>query len=254
MLAIFHKAFAHPPQELNSPGGGRRVPKNPEEILREFHSLHPGDSFSATFSGGAALACVPSHSNHSPQQRLFCSFDDIYCMFVGGLDNLCSLIRQYGLSKNTNEALLVIEAYRTLRDRGPYPADQVLKDLGGSFGFVLYDSKAGTVFAALSADGKIPLFWGIAADGSVVICDDVGIIKGGCGKSYAPFPTGCMFHSEGGLKSFEHPMNKLRPMPRVDSEGVMCGANFKVDTYSRINSMPRVGSATNWTFWDESML
>ncbi|EHA8592225.1 putative stem-specific protein TSJT1-like [Cocos nucifera] len=66
--------------------------------------------------------------------------------------------------------------------------------------------------------------------------------------------TGCMFHSEGGLKSFEHPMNKLRPMPRVDSEGVMCGANFKVDTYSRINSMPRVGSATNWTFWDESML
>lgn len=70
-------------------------------------------------------------------------------MFVGGLDNLCSLIRQYGMSKNTNEALLVIEAYRTLRDRGPYPADQVLKDLCGSFAFVLYDSKAGTVFAAL---------------------------------------------------------------------------------------------------------
>lgn len=69
MLAIFHKAFAHPPQELNSPGGGRRLPRNPEEILREFHSVHPGDSFSATFSGGAALACVTSHSNHSPQQR-----------------------------------------------------------------------------------------------------------------------------------------------------------------------------------------
>lgn len=66
--------------------------------------------------------------------------------------------------------------------------------------------------------------------------------------------TGCMFHSEGGLKSFEYPMNKLRSMPRVDSEGVMCGANFKVDIYSRINSMPRVGSSTNWTFWDESVL
>ena len=63
-----------------------------------------------------------------------------------------------------------------------------------------------------------------------------------------------MFHSEGGLKSFEHPMNKLRPMPRVDSEGVMCGANFKVDTYSRINSMPWVDSTTNWIIWDESML
>ena len=81
--------------------------------------------------------------------RLFCSFDEIYCMFVGTLDNLSSLIRQYGLCKSTNDALLVIEAYRTLRDRGPYPADQVVKDLSGTFAFVLYDNKAGTIFAAL---------------------------------------------------------------------------------------------------------
>lgn len=45
--------------------------------------------------------------------------------------------------------MFVIQAYRTLRDRGPYPADQVLKDMDGTFAFVLYDSKAGTVFAAL---------------------------------------------------------------------------------------------------------
>ena len=82
-------------------------------------------------------------------RRLFCSFDEIYCLFFGSLDNLCALIRQYGLSKATNEALLVIEAYRTLRDRGPYPADQVVKDLNGSFAFIVYDNKAGTVFAAL---------------------------------------------------------------------------------------------------------
>lgn len=81
--------------------------------------------------------------------RLFCGYDDIYCMFLGSLNNLCSQIRQYGLSKGTNEAMLVIEAYRTLRDRGPYPADQVIKDLDGSFAFVLYDSKSGTVFTAL---------------------------------------------------------------------------------------------------------
>ena len=43
----------------------------------------------------------------------------------------------------------MIEAYRTLRDRGPYPADQVVKDLDGSFAFVVYDSKAGSVFTAL---------------------------------------------------------------------------------------------------------
>lgn len=64
--------------------------------------------------------------------------------------------------------------------------------------------------------------------------------------------AGCIFHSESGLMSFEHPMNKLRAMPRVDSEGVMCGANFKVDLYSRVNSIPRVGSEANWADWNSN--
>lgn len=81
--------------------------------------------------------------------RLFCGFDDVYCIFLGALNNLCHLNRQYGLTKNSDEAMFVIEAYRTLRDRGPYPADQVVKDMDGSFAFVVYDSKAGCVFAAL---------------------------------------------------------------------------------------------------------
>lgn len=174
-------------------------------------------------------------------------------MFVGSLSNLSSLIRRYGLcGKSTNEAMLVIEAYRTLRDRGPYPADQVLKDLNGSFAFVVYDNKAGTVFAALSSDGGIPLFWGIAADSSVVICDDLNVMKNSCGKSFAPFPNGCMFHNEGGLRSFERPMNKMKAMPRVDSEGIMCGAFFKVDSCTKISAMPRVGSSGDWTSWEDS--
>lgn len=81
--------------------------------------------------------------------RMFCVYDDIYCLFMGSLNNLCAQIKQYGLSRNANEAMLVIEAYRTLRDRGPYPPDQVIKDLEGSFAFVVYDSKVGTVFTAL---------------------------------------------------------------------------------------------------------
>lgn len=259
MLAIFHKSLAHPPQELNCPAAvnastsPRRPPRSPDDIMRDFHARHPEDGcFSATFSGGAALACVSAERQLITRRRLFCSFDDVYCLFLGGLDNLSSLIKQYGLSPRTNEALLVIEAYRTLRDRGPYPADQVIKDLDGSYSFVLYDNKAKTVFTAMSADGTIPLYWGIAADGSLVVANEVEAVKGGCGKSFAPFPTGCMFHSEGGLKSFEHPMNRMKAMPRVDSEGVMCGANFKVDYYSRINSMPRVGSNTDWTSaWGE---
>ncbi|KAL3503242.1 hypothetical protein ACH5RR_037691 [Cinchona calisaya] len=254
MLAIFHKAFANPPDELNSPASqhGNKKPKSPEETLKEFLSSHPSDAFSLNFGDAAVLAYV--RQDHAPllqkNQRLFCGYDEIYCLFMGSLNNLCAQIKQYGLSKGSNEAMLVIEAYRTLRDRGPYPADQVIKDLDGSFAFVVYDSKRGTVFAALGSDGGVKLYWGIAADGSVVISDDLAVIKAGCAKSFAPFPTGCMFHSEGGLMSFEHPMNKMRAMPRVDSEGAMCGANFKVDLYSRVNSIPRVGSETNWVDWN----
>ncbi|KAK6946741.1 protein of unknown function DUF3700 [Dillenia turbinata] len=253
MLAIFHKTFAHPPEELHSPAShaGSKKPKLPEETLKEFLSAHPSDTFSMSFGHAAVLAYARPDRPYFTHQRLFCGYDDIFCLFLGSLDNLYSLNREYGLSKGTNEATFVIEAYRTLRDRGPYPADQVVKEMDGSFAFVIYDSKVGSVFAALGSDGGVKLYWGIAADGSVVISDDLSIIKAGCAKSFAPFPTGCMFHSEGGLMSFEHPMNKMKAMPRIDSEGVMCGANFKVDKYTRINSMPRVGSSTNWTEWDQ---
>ncbi|XP_074564248.1 stem-specific protein TSJT1-like [Curcuma longa] len=256
MLAVFHKTFARPPPELVSPEPGlrQRCAKSPDEILHDFHAAHPAVSFCASFAGGAALASLGPHAPRPSflHQRLFCSYDDVYCVFVGSIHNLSSLVRQYGLSgKSTDEALLVIEVYRTLRDRGPYPADQALKDIAGSFAFVVYDNATGAVFAALSSDGGVPLFWGVAADGSVVIGDEVEIVKGGCSKSYAPFPAGCMFHSEGGLRSFEHPMNKMKAMPRVDSEGTMCGASFNVDYFDKVNAMPRVGSAANWaSTWD----
>ncbi|XP_020587101.1 stem-specific protein TSJT1 [Phalaenopsis equestris] len=258
MLAIFHKTLAQPPVELNSPsshGGIKKSAKEPQEILRDFNFSHPNSFFSTSFSGGAFLASTGADPGRPPfNQRLFCSLDDLYCIFVGRLNNLSSLIRQYGLSgKSSDEAVLAIEAYRTLRDRGPYPADQVVKDLIGSFAFVIFDNRAGSVFAALSEDGEIPLYWGIAAEGSVVISDDVEAVKSGCGKSFAPFPPGCMFHSKGGLKSFERPMNKMKAMPRVDSEGALCGAFFKVDSCAKISSMPRVGSAANWSFGEEKL-
>ncbi|KAI4388304.1 hypothetical protein MLD38_000646 [Melastoma candidum] len=252
MLAIFHKASANPPEELHSPASrtGSNKPKLPEETLKEFLSRQPNNTFSMTFGDAAVLAYVRPENPYSKHQRLFCGWDDIYCLFLGSLNNLCALNKQYGLCRRSNEAAFVIEAYKTLRDRGPYPADQVVKDLDGSFAFVVYDSKAGTVFAALGSDGEEKLYWGMAADGSVVICDDKEVIKAGCAKSYAPFPSGCMFHSEGGLMSFEHPMHRMKAMPRVDSEGVMCGANFKVDVYTRVNSIPRRGSEANWMDWD----
>ncbi|KAI4342976.1 hypothetical protein MLD38_027532 [Melastoma candidum] len=248
MLALFNKGLADAPKELRCTShNGGPGPKLPSEILQDF--MASGNAaVSLSFNCGASLAYSrPDRQSFSSQScRRFCGLDDIYCVFRGSLHNLCGLIKQYGLSKATNEPMLVIEAYRTLRDRGPYPADQVLKELEGDYGFVIFDSKAGTVFAASGANEGVRLFWGIARDGSMVISDDLEVVKGSCGKSFAPFPAGCMFHSEQGLKSFLHPTKMMKAMPRIDSEGAMCGANFKVDVHSKVNSMPRVGSEVNW--------
>jgi len=66
--------------------------------------------------------------------------DYIFCIFEGILDNVAVLRQRYGLNKSANEVAIVIEAYRTLRDRGPYPADEVVIELSGKFAFILYDS------------------------------------------------------------------------------------------------------------------
>nr|ACL81159.1 putative auxin/aluminum-responsive protein [Mirabilis jalapa] len=251
MLAIFNKGLVDPPKELNSPTNNlqsNRKPKSHEEIVRIFHQNYNNATLSLGFGNSAFLAYSPSKGPQLHNQRMLCGMDNMYCIFLGHLNNLNSLIKQYGLGKTTNEAMFVIEAYRTLRDRGPYPADQVLKDLEGSYAFVIYDKNADTVFSALGEDQRVQLFWGIAADGSVVISDNLDVTKAGCAKSFAPFPSGCMFHSEAGLISIEHPKNKLKAMPRIDSEGMMCGANFKVDVSDKKASMPRVGSEANWAF------
>ncbi|GJU49835.1 stem-specific protein TSJT1-like protein [Tanacetum coccineum] len=246
MLGIFKKELVSAPKELNSPSSFHQKHDQNQDPLKHFLSSNANNAFNISFENDVSLAFDPSsHTSSLHQQRLFCSMDDIYCIFLGGLDNLCTLNKQYGLTKLANEPMFVIQAYKTLRDRGPYPAHSVLKDLDGSFGFILYDLKAKTVFVSLSADGGVKLFWGIAADGSVVISDNLGVIKTSCSKSFAPFPT------EGGLMSFEHPKNKMKAISRIDSEGAMCGATFKVDIYSKTQTMPRVGSEANWATWGQ---
>lgn len=100
-----------------------------------------------------ALSCIVRGSPYSPQycgvfSRVFSAVDDVYCMFVGMLENLPQLRQTYGLSKLVNEVVLITEMYRVLRDRGPYSADQVIQDLVGAFAFVLYDNKAKKLLVA----------------------------------------------------------------------------------------------------------
>lgn len=41
--------------------------------------------------------------------------------------------------------------------------------------------------------GKVPLYWGITADGYVAFANDADLLKGACGKSLASFPQGKIF-------------------------------------------------------------
>ena len=61
------------------------------------------------------------------------------------------------------------------------------------------------------------------------------------------FSKGCFFTSSGGLRSYEHPLNEVKPVPRVDSFGQVCGVTVTVDEESKRETvgMPRVGSAAN---------
>jgi hypothetical protein len=79
---------------------------------------------------------------------MFGAAEDVFCFFQGTVENVAMLKQKYGLGKGANEVNIIIEAYRTLRDRGPYPADQVVRDIGGKFAFVLYDCSTKSVFMA----------------------------------------------------------------------------------------------------------
>lgn len=74
--------------------------------------------------------------------------DDIFCIFSGTLYNTCQMRRHYGLSRQVTEAMIIVEAYKVLRDRAPYPPDQVIKELEGKFAFILFDCKATKLFLA----------------------------------------------------------------------------------------------------------
>jgi asparagine synthetase B (glutamine-hydrolysing) len=80
--------------------------------------------------------------------RSFAVKDEIFCLFEGALDNLGSLRQQYGLAKSANEVILVIEAYKALRDRAPYPPSHVVGHLSGNFAFIVFDKSTSTVFVA----------------------------------------------------------------------------------------------------------
>eukprot|EP00249_Psilotum_nudum_P032019 c47114_g1_i1 orf=404-1162(-) len=248
MLAVFHKSVADGPEELCIPCVTPDCTENGAKLLNAFVSDTP-ETIHATFKSGGGMAYT-----HNKQAllapRSFASVDGIFCLFEGNLQNLPVLRQEYGLAKNVSEVMLVIEAYRALRDRGPYPADQVVGSLTGQFIFILFDTNNRSLFVAADTEGKLPLFWGMTKDGGLAFSNKSEVLKKGCGMSFAPFPTGCYFSSKNGLQSYEHPLQQLKPVPRVGSHGQALAAAFKVDMTKRDltkqGSMHRVGSEANW--------
>ncbi|KAK9056305.1 hypothetical protein SSX86_027395 [Deinandra increscens subsp. villosa] len=261
MLAVFGKKIANPPQELSLPFKGRGNLKTREEVAALISSGR-ADLTRYMFCNGDFMA-VSHQDEHATHPRIsFISLstcknfgcarsivviDDIFCIFNGYLHNTCDLRRRYGLSRQATEAMVVVEAYKVLRDRAPYPADQVIKELDGKFSFILFDSRATKLFLARDRDGSAELHWGVAADGCLVCSDDPGIVRKSCGDRYTPFPPGCLFKSEEGLISFDHPLNKVRGVIREDDEGYGSAVIFQVDLFTRLQSIPRRGSDANWS-------
>ncbi|KMZ56905.1 Aluminum-induced protein [Zostera marina] len=228
MLGVFSGSIVYPPEELIVAGSRTPSPKTrASTLVGNFLDGNPAAVSVRIGTDDGVLAY--SHSNHSAfNPRLFAAKDEIFCLFEGVLDNLGSLKQHYGLSKTANEVLLVIEAYKALRDRAPYPPSHMLGHLTGNFAFIIFDKSTSTLFVATDSEGKVPLYWGITADGFVAFADDVDLLKAACGKSLATFPQGCFYTTTSGeLKSYEHPKNKVTAVPAKEEE--ICGATFKVE-------------------------
>lgn len=227
MLGVFSGSIVSPPEELVA--AGCRTPSPKVSAAKLVNRFVQANASTVSVQVGDHVQLAFTHNSESPlQPRSFAVKDEIFCLFEGALDNLGSLRQQYGLSKSANEVILVIEAYKALRDRAPYPANHVVGHLSGNFAFVVFDKSTSTLFVASDQHGKVPLYWGITADGYVAFADDADLLKGACGKSLASFPQGCFYSTAvGGLRSFENPKHKITAVPAPEEE--IWGATFKVE-------------------------
>lgn len=227
MLGVFSSSIMSPPDELVAAGCRTPSPKiSASALVNRFLETNPS-AVSVRIGDNVQLAYT--HRNESAlHPRSFAVKDEIFCLFEGALDNLGSLRQQYGLAKSANEVVLVIEAYKALRDRAPYPPNHVVGHLNGSFAFIVFDKSTSTLFVASDQFGKVPLYWGITADGYVAFANDSELLRGACGKSLASFPQGCFFSTAvGELRSYENPKNKITAVPAKEEE--IWGATFKVE-------------------------
>ncbi|CAN4112756.1 unnamed protein product [Withania somnifera] len=155
MLGVFSSSIVSPPEELVAAGSRTPSPKITSDAL--VNRFVQRNSSAISMQIGDFVQLAYSHSNESAVlPRSFAVKDDIFCLFEGSLDNLGSLRQQYGLAKSANEVMLVIEAYKALRDRAPYPPNHVVGHLEGNFAFIVFDKSTSTLFVAIVSSFYLP--------------------------------------------------------------------------------------------------
>ncbi|KAM0942103.1 putative stem-specific protein TSJT1 [Dioscorea sansibarensis] len=234
MLAVFEQEIAKPPPEFEI-HAGCKVPQSRPEMAELFAREFPGSTFYNFINGNfIALSRDNRDQPTSVHPRYMVVMENMFCVFKGKLDNISELSKYYGLNKHANEARLVVEMYKVLRDRAVlYPVDQVIKDLTGAFAFILFDDTTCTLFFATDEERKIPLFWGVAEDKSMAISDNSEIVLDICGQATTHFPPGCLYMNNNinnnGLMSFANPMHKVKAEVGKDSNGDPFSVFFYVD-------------------------
>eukprot|EP00475_Leptophrys_vorax_P027381 TRINITY_DN39055_c0_g1_i1.p1 TRINITY_DN39055_c0_g1~~TRINITY_DN39055_c0_g1_i1.p1 ORF type:complete len:260 (+),score=-9.94 TRINITY_DN39055_c0_g1_i1:442-1221(+) len=201
------------------------------DVLRRFMARH---RTAVSLQAGKASLAYCHDGDDKLQRRQLAACGDAFCIFTGRLDNIPQLRRTYGVSGShghpPSEPQLLLEMYRALRDRAPFSAESALADFEGPFATIAYDHSCERVFIAADGDSHMRLFWGMCADRSIAVTDDVELIRTCCPTTWAPFPAGCLFSSAQGLLSFDSPGRSFHTEPHVDAEGRVCGCCFVLDS------------------------
>ncbi|GMP91046.1 hypothetical protein CsSME_00041912 [Camellia sinensis var. sinensis] len=124
MLGVFSSNIVSLPEELVAAGSRTPSPKTTATaVVKQF--LQCNDSGVLVQISNDVYLAYTDNSQSPLLPRTFGVKDEIFCMFEGVLDNL-------GM-------VLVIEAYKALRDRAPFPLNQVVGHLVGNFAFIVFD-------------------------------------------------------------------------------------------------------------------
>ncbi|KAI4373966.1 hypothetical protein MLD38_012021 [Melastoma candidum] len=100
------------------------------------------------FSGVLCFLVLSASSTPSPKVTADALVQLFVCSTRTSRPLWPSLRQQHGLSKSANETVLVIEAYKALRDRATYPPNHLVGHLSGDFAFIVFNKSTSTLFLA----------------------------------------------------------------------------------------------------------